>query len=42
MGATTRYSIATLRATELLGKLIRAQRIERRWSAQELGERIGV
>lgn len=41
-GATTRYSIATLRATELLGKLIRAQRIERRWSAQELGERIGV
>ena len=38
----TRHSKATLRAIELLGKLIRADRIERRWSAQELGERVGV
>jgi transcriptional regulator with XRE-family HTH domain len=37
-----RYSRATLEALELLGKLIRAERIERRWSVQELAERIGV
>lgn len=37
-----RYSRATLQALELLGKLIRTERIERRWSVQELAERVGV
>ncbi|MEO5972966.1 MAG: helix-turn-helix transcriptional regulator [Sphingomicrobium sp.] len=37
-----RYSRATVEALELLGKLIRAERIERRWPAQELAERVGV
>jgi transcriptional regulator with XRE-family HTH domain len=37
-----RYSRATLEALELLGKMIRAERIERRWSVQELAERVGV
>lgn len=37
-----RYSRITIQALELLGKLIRAERIERRWSAQELAERVGV
>lgn len=41
-GAAAGQSKAALRAIELLGKLIRAHRIERRWSAQELGERVGV
>jgi transcriptional regulator with XRE-family HTH domain len=36
------YSRATLQALELLGKLIRAERIERRWSVGELAERVGV
>lgn len=39
---TKRYSRATLDALLLLGKLIRAERIERRWSAQQLSERVGV
>ena len=37
-----RYSRATHEALQLLGKLIRAERIERRWSARELAERVGV
>lgn len=37
-----RYSRATLEALLLLGKLIRAERIERRWPVQELAERVGV
>jgi transcriptional regulator with XRE-family HTH domain len=36
------YSRATLQAVELLGKMIRASRIERRWSVQELASRVGV
>ena len=38
----TRHSRTTLQALDLLGKLIRAERIEQRWSAQELAERVGV
>lgn len=37
-----RHSRTTLRALELLGKLIRVERIERRWSAQDLAGRVGV
>jgi transcriptional regulator with XRE-family HTH domain len=36
------YSRATLQAIELLGKMIRAGRIERGWSVQELATRAGV
>lgn len=35
-------SRTTIEALALLGKLIRAGRIERRWSAQQLAERVGV
>lgn len=45
-GATTtsnrRYSRSTLEALALLGRLIRAARIERGWSAQEVAERAGI
>ena len=37
-----RYSRSTLDALVLLGKLIRAARIERGWSAQALAERAGI
>lgn len=37
-----RYSRTTIEAVALLGKLIRAARIERRWSVQGLAERAGV
>ena len=37
-----RYARTSLQAIELLGKMIRAERVERRWSVQELAERVGV
>ncbi len=36
------YSPRTVEAAELLGRLIRIGRLERRWTIQELGERVGV
>ena len=42
IASSRRYSRATQEALVLLGKLIRAERIERRWSARELAERAGV
>lgn len=36
------YARTTLQTIDLLGKLIRAGRIERRWSETELAERVGV
>lgn len=41
-GSAKRHSRTTLKAIELLGKMIRAERIERRWSERELAERAGV
>lgn len=41
-GTDRHFSRTTLQALQLLGKLIRTERIERRWSAQELAERTGV
>lgn len=37
-----RYSRPTKEALALLGRMIRAGRIERSWSAQELAERAGI
>jgi transcriptional regulator with XRE-family HTH domain len=37
-----RYSRLTQEALALLGRMIRAGRIERGWSAQELAERAGI
>src|SRR5215213_7078422 len=39
---TDRYSARTVEAAELLGAEIRIGRLERRWTAQELAERVGV
>jgi transcriptional regulator with XRE-family HTH domain len=39
---TDRYSPRTLEAAELLGAEIRIGRLERRWTANELAERVGV
>ncbi|HEX8051088.1 MAG TPA: helix-turn-helix transcriptional regulator [Solirubrobacterales bacterium] len=36
------YSPRTVEAAELLGTLIRIGRLERRWTIQELAERVGV
>ncbi len=36
------YSPQTLEAASLLGRRIRASRIERRWTMEELAERLGV
>lgn len=42
MKRTRTYSPHTLEATALLGRRIRASRIERRWTMEELAERLGV
>lgn len=39
---TGRYSPRTVEAAELLGAEIRIGRLERRWTAHELAERVGV
>jgi transcriptional regulator with XRE-family HTH domain len=39
---TDRYSPRTLEAAKLLGAEIRIARLERRWTAHELAERVGV
>ncbi len=39
---TNRYSPRSLEAAELLGAEIRIGRLERRWTAHELAERVGV
>ena len=36
------YSPRTLEAAEILGTQIRIGRLERRWTAQELAERVGI
>ena len=36
------YSPRTIEATELLGTQIRIGRLERRWTMQELAERVGI
>lgn len=36
------YSPRTIEATELLGTQIRIGRLERRWTVQDLAERVGV
>lgn len=36
------YSPLTLEAVTLLGRRVRASRIERRWTMEELAERLGV
>lgn len=36
------YSPRTIEAAELLGTQIRIGRLERRWTAEELAERVGV
>jgi transcriptional regulator with XRE-family HTH domain len=39
---TDRYSARTVEAAKLLGAEIRIGRLERRWTAHELAERVGV
>lgn len=39
---TDRYSARTAEAAQLLGAEIRIGRLERRWTAHELAERVGV
>jgi transcriptional regulator with XRE-family HTH domain len=36
------YSLATLEAGRLLGDAVRAARLERRWTINELAERVGA
>jgi transcriptional regulator with XRE-family HTH domain len=42
MGKNRTYSLYTLEAAQLLGAQILQARRERRWSAQELADRVGV
>jgi transcriptional regulator with XRE-family HTH domain len=42
MKRTRTYSPATIQAAQLLGARIRLTRRERRWTLQELAERVGV
>jgi len=42
MKKSLNYSPRTIEATELLGTQVRIGRLERRWTVQELAERVGV
>ena len=42
MKRVANYSPRTIEAAELLGTQIRIGRLERRWTVQELAERVGV
>jgi transcriptional regulator with XRE-family HTH domain len=42
MARPRRYSPRTREAAELLGAQIRQARLERRWSQQELADRVGI
>lgn len=42
MGGPSTYAQVTIEATRLLGSRVRQARIERRWTVEELAERMGV
>jgi transcriptional regulator with XRE-family HTH domain len=42
MAKIVNYSPRTIEAAELLGTQVRIGRLERRWTVQELAERVGV
>lgn len=42
MGGPSTYAPVTIEASQLLGSRVRQARIERRWTVEELAERVGV